>query len=80
MADLQFTYPSDEPLASNPEFDQWMGRLEDIMLDWRRKHGNLPYGLPLHKSTGLECWHTSFVDGMSPQEAFDSDQSYWEEE
>lgn len=64
------------------DFREWVDKLEEIMRKWDAKHGNLPCGLPLDRdptSGNLLCWKDSFDDGMSPQEAFDSDQSYWEE-
>lgn len=64
---------------SEPTFDQWVTELEHIASVWRDKNGNLPYRLPLCDSTGLECWRIHFDDDMTPQQAFDSDQSYWAE-
>lgn len=57
--------------------DEWIPQLEKVMADWQRSWGNLPYALPLRGSTGLECWRSSFEDGMTPQDAFWSDQENW---
>lgn len=70
---------NDDPIAGLPGFAEWIGNLESIMREWDAKHGNLPYTLPLSESTGLDCWHDAFADEMTPQETFDSDQSYWEQ-
>jgi hypothetical protein len=62
--------------ARDQEFSEWCDKLEVIMRAWDVKHGNLPYELPLDRDAG---WRDCFNDDMTPQEAFDSDQSYWEE-
>lgn len=70
----EFYYPSDEKLAADPVFMQWMKELEadpDIAG---------AYGLPLARTTGLECWHTSYADGMTPRQAALSDMDHWEAE
>jgi len=59
-------------------WQQWLDHLESIMREWDAKHGNLPYALPLAESTGLDCWRDSYDDGMTPADAFASDQSHWE--
>lgn len=71
-------YANDKVIAKDTEFMAWIGQLEDVLKEWGRKHGEVPYGLPLSESTGLSCWYDSFRDDMTPQEAFDSDRSYWE--
>ena len=71
-----------EPKTQDQGFLPWLDALEKIMTDWHAKHGNLPYELPLDRdlvSGNNLCWMDSFDDGMTPQEAFDSDLSYWEE-
>ena len=55
--------------------DEWLPALQAIMSTWDEKYGNLPYELPLGD---FRCWRDSYDDGMSPQEAFDSDQTYWD--
>lgn len=63
-------------------FLTWLLDLEKIMTDWQAAHGNLPYDLPLDldmTNGNVLCWRDSYDDGMTPQEAFASDQSYWEE-
>ena len=74
------SFPNSSMLILNgePTFDQWVTELERIMEEWDSEYGNLPYTLPLKASTGLGCWRESFEDGMSPAEAFASDQNYWE--
>ena len=63
-------------------FKDWLASLETVMREWDAKHGNLPYTLPL---TGVDnegnvlCWKDSYDDGMTPEEAFASDRTYWEE-
>ena len=69
----------DTKCAANGSFMAWIGKLETLMREWDTKHGNLPYTLPLSYSTGLRVWLDSFEDGMTPQDAFASDRSYWEE-
>ena len=75
------SFPNSSALILNgePTFDQWVTDLERIMGEWDAKHGNLPYTLPLRDSTGLDCWRDGFDNDYTPQEAFESDQSYWEE-
>lgn len=65
--------------AEDAEFAEWLAALERIMGEWDRKYGNLPYALPLKSSTGLDCWREMFDEQMTPQEAFDEDQSSWSE-
>lgn len=74
------SYPDSSMLILNgePTFDQWITELEHVAGEWDAKHGNLPYTLPLRDSTGVGCWHDFFEDGLTPQEAFDSDQSHWD--
>lgn len=79
-SEMRAHYPADQPLMADVAFLEWVAKLEDIMRAWGAKYGNLPYDLPLAEGTGLECWHDSYKDEMTPQEAFDSDQSYWEAE
>ena len=66
--------------AEDAKWQEWLRALEQIMAAWDAKHGNLPYTLPLtsgeHDGNRL-CWMDSYDDGMTPQEAFDSDQTYW---
>lgn len=63
-------------------FKDWLASLEAIMRDWDAKHGNLPYTLPLTDTDNegnVLCWKDSYDDGMTPEEAFASDRTYWEE-
>lgn len=63
-------------------FNDWLASLEAIMRDWQAKHGNLPYKLPLSDAENegnVLCWKDSYDDGMTPEEAFASDRTYWEE-
>ena len=69
--------------GATPDFaawESWLSELERIMRAWDDKHGNLPYSLPLtsgeHEGNRL-CWMDSYDDGMTPQEAFDEDLTYW---
>lgn len=67
--------------ARDALFLAWLGELEKVMTAWDAKYGNLPYALPLDRDLTAGnnlCWRDSYDDGMTPQEAFDSDQSYWE--
>ena len=63
-------YPDDVEIARDQEFAGWMFELENLMLQWEMLNGNLPYDLPLMASTGLMCWHDSYKDKMTPQQAF----------
>ena len=69
----------DAKCAENVSFMAWVADLEKLMSEWDAKHNNLPYTLPLSDSTGLRVRLDSFEDGMTPRDAFASDQSYWEE-
>jgi hypothetical protein len=73
---------SETPALSTDPFSTWLDQLEAIMRSWHEKHGNLPYALPLVRDPKCEAvisWRDSYDDGMTPQQAFESDQSYWEE-
>lgn len=68
--------------AQDQAFREWLGELNTLMTAWHEKHGNLPYELPINTKANEDnalAWRDSFDDGMTPQEAFDVDQSYWEE-
>ena len=68
--------------ARDTVFVVWLAELEKIMGEWDAKYGNLPYALPLDRAEdngNVCCWRDSYDDGMTPQQAFESDQSYWEE-
>lgn len=73
-------YADDAEISQDTDFMRWIAALENIVREWGAKHlgGETPYDLPLADSTGLRCWYDSYKDGMTPQEAFDSDRSYWE--
>ncbi|MEM7303494.1 MAG: hypothetical protein AAF468_20640 [Pseudomonadota bacterium] len=79
-------YPNDQSLLDSlhadtrEQFRLWMDELEAHMREWEKAWGNLPYGLPLAKSTGLECWYESFQNQMSAREAFHSDQDHWDDD
>ena len=63
-----------------PPFSDWIEELEQVMEAWKAKYGERPYGEPtLEETTGLECWRDAYDLGMSPQQAFDEDRSYWED-
>ena len=81
MTSSMTTVEEQRTIALDEKFMAWIGELEKLMQAWGDKHcdGGTPYSLPLANSTGLSYWHDGYADGMTPQEAFDSDQSYWEE-
>ncbi|MGI9296394.1 MAG: hypothetical protein ACR2QC_00675 [Gammaproteobacteria bacterium] len=56
-------------------FADWVDELEQVILSFEKKSGWRPYDIPLAVSTGLACWREWYDDGMTPQEAFESDQS-----
>lgn len=74
-------YADDAVIAKDVAFMAWIAGLEKVVQAWGDKHcdGEPPYGLPLVDGTGLSCWHDCYADGMTPQQAFDEDQSNWEE-
>ncbi len=76
---LKTKYEADQPLATDAQFMEWIAALEKIMDEWAYSggEGRTPYGLPLHETTGLECWHDMYRDGFTPQEAFDEDRDNW---
>lgn len=68
---------ADVPIRS---FDAWLGELETIMGLWHLQHGDLPYDLPLDRSAdngNVLCWRDSYDGGLTPQQAFDYDRTYW---
>lgn len=69
----------DAKYANDAPFLAWVKSVETLMAEWDGRYHNLPYTLPLEDSTGLACWHDCYSDGMAPQQAFESDQSHWEE-
>jgi hypothetical protein len=76
------TAAADPHTGGKLTFEMWLDALEVIMKAWDDKHGNLPYDLPLERTGhpgNVNSWRDSYDDGMTPQEAFDSDQTYWEE-
>lgn len=71
-------YEMDKPLVADAKFVAWMAELEKIVGDFGEKHEGHPYGAPLAKSTGLDCWHDYYTSDYSPQAAFDEDRTYWD--
>lgn len=72
-------------LASMPEalrgrFVLWIAQLDQVLADWGKRHceGDHPYGGHIARSTGLECWHQMWVDGMTPERAFAEDRLHWD--
>ena len=53
------------------EFMDWIVALEKEV-----KARGFPYDLPLHQSTGLECWYGYFEEGASPEATLDEDLAY----
>lgn len=54
------------------KFNKWC---DEIDLLYIQQYGfETPYTL----DTGRDCWIESYVDGMTPQDAVDSDVSYWD--
>ncbi len=72
------TAATDPHTGGKLAFDMWVEQLETIMREWERAWGNLPYGMPLSSSTGLDCWREMYDDGYSPQAAFCEDQQAWQ--
>ena len=70
---MECHYPGEVALFADKAFLLWVAELEKEMVAFSRDSGYLPYDLPLAKSTGLTCWHQSYEDGMTPEEAFASD-------
>lgn len=70
---MECHYLGESDLFEDKAFLVWVAELEVEMKAFEQTNGWLPYSLPLAKSTGLNCWHVSYVDGDSPLAAFESD-------
>ena len=68
----------DADLVCDAGFVAWVGQLEAAIADFDKRTGVVLYGAPLSETTGLECWHDMYVDGMTPQQALEEDLKHWD--
>jgi hypothetical protein len=60
-------------------FEQWIEALEAYHARLREtEDGFQGYGRSVVAATGAECWRSYFEDGYMPEDALDTDRSYWD--